>query len=195
MKKERDPTPEEFEKLLGWLASDSNNSGDSYRRFQSRAIQVLVSRGCVDAEALVDEASNRMAVRIDVLTEKYPEPMRCWMGFVDKVYLEWLRDQRKVANAEEQPPPLPPDELEREELEREDNCLERCLRDFTPVERDLFTRYFGGERRSRIKDRKKLAKDLKLTPNALRIQAHRLRKRARICMEECLGQTSETITW
>lgn len=193
MKNERDPTPEEFNKLLLWLASDSNSPGDSYRRFQGRAIQIFVSRGCVDAESLADEVSNRIAVRIDILIEKYPEPMRCWLGFIDNVFLEWLRDRRKLADAEDPPAPRPLNELELDELEREDNCLERCLRHFTPAERDLFTRYFGGERRNRIKDRRKLAKELGLTANALRIQASRLRKRARVCMEECLGQASETI--
>jgi DNA-directed RNA polymerase specialized sigma24 family protein len=188
MKKERDPTREEFEKLLLWLASNPNSPGDSYQRFLNRAIQIFRSRGCVDAESLADEVSNRIAVRIYTLIEKYPEPMRCWLGFIDNVFLEWLRDQRKFANAKEPPPPRPP-----EELEKEDNCLEKCLREFTPAERDLFTHYFGGERRNHIKDRRKLAEELGLTANALRIQAHRLRKRARECMEECLGQASETI--
>ena len=193
MKKERDPTPEEFDKLLLWLASDSNNPGDGYRRFQRRAIQIFVSRGCVDAEALADEVSNRIAVRIDILIEKYPDPMRCWLGFIDNVFLEWVRDRRKLADDAEPPPPRPPDKQELDLLEREDNCLERCLRHFTPAERDLFTRYFGGERRNRIKDRSKLAKKLRVTANALRIQASRLRKRARMCIEECLDQASETI--
>lgn len=188
MKKERDPTPEEFEKLLVWLDSNTNASG-SYQRFQGRAIQIFVSRGCgVDAESLADEVSNRIAVRIDTLVEKYPDPMRCWLGFVDNVLLEWVRDRRKIDNAQP-PPPLPPPD----ELEREDNCLEQCLQTFVPAECDLFRRYFGGERRNRIKDRRKLAEELKLTANALRIQAHRLLKRARVCMEECLAQAGETI--
>ena len=188
MKKERDPTPEEFEKLLSWL-----DSGGGYKRFHDRAIQIFASRGCIDAESLADEVSNRIAVRIDTLVEKYPDPMRCWLGFVDKVFLEYIRAQRKIDNTKKPPEPDPDPEPD-DQLEKEDNCLEQCLRSFLPAERDLFTRYYGGERRNRIKDRRKLAEELGLTANALRIQAHRLRRRARVCMEECLGQAGETIT-
>ena len=183
MKKERDPTPEEFEKFLLWLDSDRDAAGRRLNVIQTRLIKIFVSRGCVDAEALADEVSNRVAVRIDACITKYSDPMRCCLGFLDNVHLEYRRDQQKMLNAQAPPKPRPSDELE-----KEDQCLERCLGHLETPEHDLFVRYFESEKRARIDARRKLAEELKLTANALRIQAHRVRKRLRGCMEECLVQ-------
>jgi len=183
MKKERDPTPEEFQKFLLWLDSDRDAAGRRLNVIQTRLIQIFVSRGCIDAESLADEVSNRVAVRIDSCVTKYSDPLRCCLGFLDNVHFEYLRDQRKMLNAKEPPKPRPSDELE-----KEDQCLKRCLGDLETPEHDLFVRYFEGEKRARIDARRKLAEELKLTANALRIQAHRVRKRLRGCMEECLVQ-------
>lgn len=183
MKKERDPTPEEFEKFLLWLDSDRDAAGRRLNVIQTRLIQIFVSRGCIDAESLADEVSNRVAVRIDSCVTKYNDPLRCCLGFLDNVHLEYLREQRRMLNAQVPPNPRPPDELE-----KEDQCLRRCLGDLETSEHNLFVRYFEVEKHVRIDARRKLAEDLKLTANALRIQAHRVRKRLRGCMEECLVQ-------
>lgn len=183
MKKERDPTPEEFAKFLLWFDSDREAAGRRLNVVQNRLIQIFVSRGCVDAESLADEVANRVAVRIEACVTNYKEPLSCCLGFLDNVHREYLRDQRKILNFREPPKPRPADELE-----KEDQCLRRCLGDLEKPEHDLFVRYFEGEKRARINARRKLAEELKLTANALRIQAHRVRKRLRSCMEECLVQ-------
>jgi DNA-directed RNA polymerase specialized sigma24 family protein len=100
---------------------------------------------------------------------------------VRNVYHEWLRDERIKRDAREPPPPRPPDELE-----REDQCLTKCLGTLAERDRYIFVRYFEGEGRARIDARDKLAEELGLTANALRIKAHRLRKRMRLCIEKCL---------
>jgi DNA-directed RNA polymerase specialized sigma24 family protein len=181
MKKERDPTPEEFEKFLLWLDPDRDAAGRRLNLIQTRMIQILVSRGCIDAESLADEVCNRVAVRIDSCVTKYSDPLRCCLGFLENVYLEWVRDERKKINAREPPKARPADELE-----REDQCLQGCIGDLEKSDKDLFERYFEGEGRARIVARQKLAEELNLTPNALRIQAHRIRKKMRKCMEECI---------
>jgi DNA-directed RNA polymerase specialized sigma24 family protein len=183
MKRERDPTAEEFEKLLRWLDCDRDGAGHRFEQIQMRLTKIFASRGCIDAETLADEVSNRVAARIDSVVEKYDDPLRCCLGFVENVYLEYLREEHKRSHVKEPPKPRPA-----EELEREDQCLERCLRNMNVPERDLFVRYFGGERRSRINGRRKLAEELTLTANALRIQAHRIRKKVRRCLEECLSE-------
>ena len=179
MKRERDPTPEEFQKLLDWLDEDSSIAGSNYNVVKTRLIRIFVSRGCIDAEMLADEVINRVAVRIDKIRPKYPDAVRCCLAFVDNVHHEYVREQIKWANFKPPEPPRPADELE-----KEDECLRKCMGDLESRERDLLERYFqGGVRRE---NRKKLAEDLHLTANALRIQAHRLRKAVRGCLQECL---------
>ena len=183
MKKERDPTPEEFDKFLLWLDSDRDAAGHKLNVIQNRLIQIFISRGCVDADSLAYEVINRVAVRIDGLIAKFNDPLRCCLGFLDNVHHEYLRDQQKMSNAREPPKPRPA-----EELEKEDQCLRSCLGKLEASDRNLFVRYWEGEKRVRIEARQRLAEELRMTANALRIQAHRIRKRLRACMEDCIVQ-------
>src|SRR5215208_5907819 len=118
MKRERPPTREEFEKLLLWLDPDRDEAGRRLKEIHTRLTQMFVSRGCVDAESLADEVSNRVAVRIDAVRVTYTDPLRCCIGFVENVFREDLREQRKQASRKAPPPPRPPGVLE-----REDECL------------------------------------------------------------------------
>jgi translation elongation factor EF-G len=183
MKRERQPTPEEFEKLLAWFHSDPDEAARTFNLTHSRLIKVFGARGCVDSEALADEVLNRVTVRIDTVTKNYSEPLRCCLGFVENVYREYQREQQKILAAKEPPSPRPA-----EELEREDECLEHCLEKLTQLERDIFEHYFQGEKRVKINGRKQLAARLRLTANALRIRAHHVRKEMHQCIVMCLSQ-------
>lgn len=183
MKRERDPTPEEFEKLLAWLDSDPDKAGCQYTLIQSRLTKVFAARGCSDPETLGQEVLNRVCVRIDTVVKNYPDPLRCCLGFVDNVHREYLREEKKKTNAKEPPGRRPTDELE-----KEDSCLERCLNTLGTDERDIFERYFQGEKRIRIDNRKKLAFEVGITANALRIRAHHLRKEMHECIVTCIGE-------
>jgi len=182
MLKERDPTGEELEKLLAWFDSDREKGAVKFQTINARLIRVFSSRGCgVDADSLADEVLNRVAVRIDTVILKYPDAVRCCLSFIDNVYHEWYRQQCRKAKANPPPSPRPA-----EVLEREDECLKQCLESVTKPDRDLFERYFQSEKH--IEPRKKLALELAVTANALRIRAHRIRKQLRHCLIECLGE-------
>lgn len=182
MKRERDPTREEFEKFLDWLDPDREKAAERFQAIHARLIQIFTSRGCIDAETLADEVINRVAVRIDTVRAAFPDPLRCCIGFVTNVYREYLREERKKRNAKEPPRPRPA-----EILEREDQCLSACLETLSQRERDLVIRYFGGDGKKK-ENRKKLAEELELSANALRIQAHRARKKLLKCLQSCLDK-------
>ena len=183
MKRERSPTPEEFEKLLAWLDSDPEEAGRKFNLIHSRLIKVFASRGCIDAEALADEVTNRVAVRIDKVMTTYSDPLRCCLGFVEFVYQEYQREEQKRITFVE------PQRRSTDELEREDQCLTECLGSLPESERDLLVVYFQGEKRARINRRKQLAVELVLTANALRIRAYKLRKEVLQCLIMCLSQS------
>lgn len=189
MKRERDPTPEEFDKFLAWLDPDRDEGARKFKLIQSRLIKIFVSRGCIDAEMLADEVSNRVAVRIEKVKTDYADPLRCCIGFVEHVFQEYLREEQKKNKLVWPPPPRPI-----VELEREDRCLNECLGQLANSERELAQRYFQGEKGVKIAARKKLAVERMLTANALRIQAFKLRKKLRLCLRACLEQAeAETI--
>lgn len=183
MKKERPPTEEEFNKLLLWFHPDRDTAADLLAKTQTRLIQIFTSRRCYDAEEMMDEVINRVAVRINTVVNKFPNAAHCCLAFVDNVYREWLRDEKLKNSAREPPKPRPT-----EVLEQEDQCLAKCLKTLEKSDREIFERYFAGEGRARIDAREQLAKEKGFTANGLRIKAHRLRKRMRLCIEECLSE-------
>src|ERR1044072_7036887 len=180
MKRERPPTPEEFEKLLAWLHSDRDEAGRIFNHINERLIKLFASRGCVDAEALADEVGTLVAGSIEKVGEIYDEPIRCFIGFVEHVYLEYKREEQKMLSL------IEPKRRPAEELEREDRCLEQCLESLAQPQRRLFENYFHGEKRARINRRKQLAIEFVLTQNALRIRAFHLRRELHQCITLCL---------
>jgi MoaA/NifB/PqqE/SkfB family radical SAM enzyme len=190
MKRERDPTPEELEKLIDWLAS----AGRDYVTMHHRLTRIFIGRKCIDAEDLADEVLNRVAVRIDELKANYPDPIKCLMGFAGNVQKEYERDptwDRPKRLDQEIRAPDPVKQTENHFLkELKDRCLTKCLAELSQIDRSLFCRYFQEEKLAKHA-RKKLAAELRLTANALRIRAHRLRTPLRECMENCLAENVE----
>lgn len=187
MKRERDPTPEEFQQLLAWLES----ADLKYETIQLRLIRLFISRGCVDAETLADEVLNRVAVRIEKVAKAYPSPIKCVLGFAENVYQEYFRDRLLQFDIDPVEPAPPDDSAELERKEKEDACLTRCLGELSLADASLFRRYFQDEKSARIRARKELATELRLTANALRIKGYRIRRRLRQCMVDCLEELRE----
>jgi hypothetical protein len=186
MKRERDPTPEEFEKLLSWLSADREEAGAKYEAIRRRMIRIFVTRGCCEAERLTDEVLNRVAVRVDKLALTYDDAAKCCYGFVDFLCREYWRDPAEQAFDDQLLQSQQPDEHDQKRLEQEDACLAQCLAELSPEDSDLFCRYFADDERSKIDVRKSLAGELGLTANALRIKAYRIRRKLRLRMLLCL---------
>ena len=179
--KKLDPTTEEFEKLLNWLAADRDAAGGKYESIRCRLVKIFVSRGCVDAEDLADEVIDRVVKGLGKIRNTYEgDPALYFYGFVQYVYLEYLR-KRPLAKA----PPLatPP-----EELEREDDCLQQCMEPLPAGNRQLVLRYHQHEKRTKIDERKKMAAELGITLSGLRTKIHRICLPLEKCLRKCLEQ-------
>ncbi|HXG93203.1 MAG TPA: hypothetical protein VNN73_12685 [Blastocatellia bacterium] len=93
-----------------------------------------------------------------------------------------LREYVKKRPIEPLPLPDPP-------REEDYQCLERCLEQLTPKNRELVLEYYGLEKKAKIGHRKQLAERLGIRLNALRIRMHRIRENLQRCMEKCLELT------
>lgn len=185
MKKERPPTAEEFQKLLEWLGPDPEAASGKYGTIHRRLGRMFISRGCIDPEELADEVMNRVAVRIEEISKTFSgDPALCFYGYVPYVYLEYRRDVKKRSEVE----PTPIFIHSEDQRQQEDDCLTHCMEELTATRRYLFCRYFRAVKREKIDDRRKLAEELRVTPNGLRIRAHHIRRELRQCMEECLNE-------
>jgi DNA-directed RNA polymerase specialized sigma24 family protein len=52
--------------------------------------------------------------------------------------------------------------------------------------RELVLRYYQADGRKKIEERKLLAEELGIAPNALRIRAYRIRAALQKCLEKCV---------
>jgi RNA polymerase sigma factor (sigma-70 family) len=184
MKKSWSLTQESFDRLLAWLGPDREEAGRRYEEIRRSLIKIFICRGCREPEDLTDETFNRVVGKLHEIEETYSGDRSLYFyGVANKVHLEYLR--RKPA------PVLPPQDDSKEETEdseQEYECLQRCVGRLTPVNRELVLQYYQDEKRAKIDNRKRLAEQLGIALNALRIRAHRIRSSLQKCVEECLEQ-------
>ena len=82
------------------------------------------------------------------------------------------------------PPPQPEPPLSQ--------CFDRCLDTLPADGRRLILQYYTHAPRGQIAARAAMARDLTLSPNALRSRAQRLRDRLERCVGECLERSGIT---
>jgi DNA-directed RNA polymerase specialized sigma24 family protein len=69
--------------------------------------------------------------------------------------------------------------------ERRLDCLDSCLQQLKPEQRELVVEYYRDENRQKIERRRRLASDLGITMNALAIRVCRIRDTLMTCVEDC----------
>ena len=176
MSKREPPSKDAFEKLLLWLNSDRDKAGEKYERIRLRLIRIFGCQGSCDPEDLADDTINVVASRIDWLLANYQGDSALYFyGVAKKIHLEELK--RKPL------PDLPPPDPTPPEVEEVSNHLEECLQELQRPERTLILRYHQGEKQIKIENRKRLAEELKISRNALRIKVCHLHERLRKCLE------------
>ena len=175
------PTPETFAKLLLWLDSDRDKAGEKYERIRHRMIRIFAAKGCWEAEDMADQTINVVASKIDGLLESYEgEPALYFYGVGKNIFLEWRKKNP--------PPSVPFPSPDSSETERLHGCLDRSLQEIPAEDRKLVLEYHEGEKRARIDNRKRLAQELGISSNALRVKVCHIHFRLRQVMERYLEQ-------
>ena len=192
MKKEWVLTEEAFESLLAWLDNDRERAGSKYETIRLRLIKIFTCRGCFEAEELADETINRVVGKVDEIANTYQgDPALYFYGVSHNIHLEYLRKLK--LRVSEAPPestyiaPRPGVDVV-EDIEPEFECLEHCLDDLPSDNRKLVLEYYQHEKHAKIDHRRRLADELGIAANALRIRAHRMRRALRACVQNCLEQ-------
>ena len=176
-----DMNQEQFEQLLHWLDPDREKAGLKYESIRRRLIKIFVCNGCDVPEDLADQTINRVARKLPEIRGTYVgEPAPYFRGVASKIYLEWTRKRCRPAV----PPPPPPDEVDEEE-ERRYRCLQRCMASLAAEDRQLVLGYYEQEKHAKIDQRKKLAEQLGVGMNALRLRLYRIRETLQECVEQC----------
>ena len=193
-KKDRKLTEEAFNRLLVWLDEGSDSQGQKYLEMRTRLVAYFDRKNCAAPDELADETFNRIARRLEEegITEDDTPARYCYI-VARFVFLEFLRRKQKeqamvtdLGNLGHANSSLSGDEAA-EQRQRLLSCLERCLETLDSSQREIITRYYSGQEREKINNRRELAQQLGISPNALTIRACRIRDKLEACVSRCLN--------
>ena len=168
-----------FDTLLAWLHSDRNQAATRYEEIRRGLIRIFMHRGCPIAEDLADETIERVTQKVNKVRKIYnpdDNPARYFFRVAHFIHREYLKRRLE---------PVPPPPIEKDDIENELDCLDRCLDRLAPEDRELILAYYPSEGKN-LEARKTLATNTGLGLNVLRIRTHRIRTRLETCIRECL---------
>src|SRR5215475_10281818 len=177
----RDITDEDLNKFLSWLDPDGEESGRKYREIHRCLTGIFIRRGYVNAEEMADQAIDRVIHRI-ARDDSFECADRIPYCVKDAYNLHIERQRKKPLVLESPAVDANPD------AEKEDLCLEHCLSQFQPDQRNLILAYYRDDKRAKIDCRKNLAEELGMTIEDLRLKIHRIKAKLRPCVKDCLAQ-------
>jgi DNA-directed RNA polymerase specialized sigma24 family protein len=186
-----------FSRLLEWLDDGIDSRGETYLEMRRRLVSYFDRRNRLSADDLADETFNRVGRTLEKTGAIAITPPARYCYVVARfVLLEDLRRDRKyvlvgdeLRGATASPLMLraglrEPDEglaIQEQRLE----CLDRCLNELPPEQRELVVEYYRDSRRRRIEHRREMAARLGITTNALAIRACRIRSALETALEAC----------
>jgi DNA-directed RNA polymerase specialized sigma24 family protein len=178
---DREITSELFDALLEWLGPTRDEGAKKYEEIRNRLIRILLKKGCSDPEDLADEAVNRVTLKVPELKETYVgNPLWYFISVARIVWLESL-------NKKEIPYEEVPDPVIQPQVNFARECLRQCLTLLAAEQRDLVLDYHVNIKKAKIDLHRKMAEELGLTTNALRLRIHRLRMGLEKCVLTCLN--------
>ena len=183
-------TESALQRLLAWLDEGTDSGGQSFLEMRRRLVAFFDRKNCLNADELADETLNRVARRLEEEgTIESDAPAKYCYITARFVFMESLRAREKQA--------VPLDEVQEnlalatdatEEKERREKlleCLEQCTDRLEAASREIIIRYYFGEERAKIENRRALAASLNITVNALSIRAFRIRDKLEACVGKC----------
>jgi DNA-directed RNA polymerase specialized sigma24 family protein len=187
-----------FSRLLEWLDDGVDSHGEQYLEMRRRLVTYFDRRNRPNADELADETFNRIARTLEQsgVIETTPPARYCYV-IAKFVLLESLRRERRFvpfneprdadASTRRRVGLIDADERHSIQAHRLD-CLDRCLEELRPEQRDMAIEYYRDVRREKIERRRALATRLGITMNALAIRACRLRDTLMTCVEGCRSE-------
>jgi len=177
-----------FGALLSRLAADGGDAA-AYEALRRRLIQFFRLHVPADADDLADVVLDRLARRIHEGIDVASVPSYA-LG-IARMVLHEARAKSARRHLAEADPTLVPDEDasdEARDLESVLAALRACLDAAGASARQLILTYYGGDGSARIATRKRLADEHRISLNALRNRALRLRD----ALEECVRRRTKS---
>ena len=178
-------TPEAFGKFLRWLSEDDELAVREYQSIRKKLVRYFIHKGCSDPDELFDETVDIVVGKIEACAE-CPSPLNYCYGVAKNVWRQDVRGRKSIPLDKDI---VSPEHSDPEIHEHELRCLEHCMEQLAPSDRDVITRYHQFQGRDKI-DARRLLADGSGGVNALRIRMCRIRKDLRICVVDCIKRSA-----
>lgn len=179
---------EAFDRLLEVFSPNRQAAAESYEAMRARLIRFFTWERVPFPEDHADETINRVAKRLSE-GEEVQNPASYFYGVARMVLREAMAQNQRHARALEEVRRHAQRAAAEEAVGEERaamECLNRCLEHAGAEQRAFLVRYYQGDKRSRIENRRRMAEELALPLNALRNRALRLRGKMENCVSKCV---------
>lgn len=181
---ERRITTAGLNRLLARLDPDTDRAAAEYERLRLALEKFFDWRGAWPPDECADETLDRLARKLDAAVD-VGDVRGYAYGIARLVLLEWRR--RPAAVPIERAPAMnllvtAADDAE----DRLHVCFDRCLSELPAESRTLVLEYYVAERRTKIDNRRRLARSFHISESALRNRVQRVRDRLERCVQTCL---------
>jgi DNA-directed RNA polymerase specialized sigma24 family protein len=176
-------------RLLARLHPDAEQAAQEYERLRRTLVKFFDWRGALTPDECADETIDRLARRLE---HTIVEDLRHYAQGIARLVLLERRRGPLFSPLDETPEmtsaATPPGD---ENVDRLHDCFDRCLAGIPEESRSLLLRYYEGEKRSKILNRRSIASALGVSDSALRNRVQRLRDRLEQCVEACTAPAAE----
>ncbi len=192
-------TPEALDGLLKHLDPDRDRAALIYEQIRQRLMKLFRWRGCLLFEEYTDTTIDRVARRIAGGMEVQSSNVYSLFHGVALNLLKehWRKSEReseafdnlrRAQETTEDPEEIIAGEEAVREREARLDCLRRCLGRLPDDSRVLIKRYYSEGDVLNKEQRKQIAVEMRISVNALRVRACRVRAEVEHCVDGCLNQ-------
>ncbi len=178
----------DFERLLSWLDADREKAGEKYEQIRQNLVDYFRRRGVMDPFSLADEVIVRVTKRVAEVAQKFVGPPSYYfLGVARRVIAEHWRRPVETELSDNESVSVSPDAGELRELIFV--SLEQCFARLSAAEQSFLFRYCVETPPVKLSaSREELAREIGANLNAIRVMAHRLKRRVKRCMENLIRQ-------
>ena len=192
-----------FDKLLFWLDEDRESAAAKYEDCRQALIDFFRNRGARHSGECADATFDRVSdiIQGGRMGER-KNPVSYFLRVAHFIRLEYLRNPANIIGSSQAQEDWQPDNTFRESedqwfSERRQECMEKCLNKLPHSSCKLVTGYYEiriaqEKAGTKVQKLEEMAGRLQKTPNAIRIEVHRLRnEKLKPCMEACINKFLE----
>jgi DNA-directed RNA polymerase specialized sigma24 family protein len=185
--------PDDFDEILDWLDPDREVAANMYVQLRHDVARIFVWNACPDPEGLTDEVFDRVARKVHTLRQTYEgDPRLFFYGVARNLVKETAKKIKTYASFDEARLILrraQVDDLDQKEvIDARGNCLRSCLKQLDSEQRKLILDYYSMGKQGNIPHRAKMAAQLGISLETLRVRIYRIRVNLEQCTKRCLNR-------